>query len=110
MLRGPVELPDAMSVMPPPSSGEAAPETEASRGLRVGARAPGLIVLLAGALYLGTLRYGFVWDDLALILLNQFVRRLADLPTWLTLTADQASFGAFSGNLYRPGLLVSMAV
>ena len=76
----------------------------------MGARAPGLIALLAGALYLGTLRYGFVWDDLALILLNQFVRRLADLPTWLTLTADQASFGAFSGNLYRPGLLVSMAV
>ena len=103
-------LPDAMSVIPPASSGDTAPAIEASRSFRVGARAPGLIVLFAGALYLGTLRYGFVWDDLALILLNQFVRRLADLPTWLTLTADQASFGAFSGNLYRPGLLVSMAV
>ncbi|MBI2457564.1 MAG: tetratricopeptide repeat protein [candidate division NC10 bacterium] len=93
-----------MSAIPPTSPGEA------SRGLRVGARAPGLIVLLAGALYLGTLRYGFVWDDLFLIVLNQFVRRLTDLPAWLTLTADQATFGAFSGNLYRPGLLVSMAV
>lgn len=88
----------------------AAPDPAGTMQVRLGPRAPGLIVLLAGALYLGTLRYGFVWDDLALILLNQFVRRLADLPTWLTLTADQASFGAFSGNLYRPGLLVSMAV
>ena len=103
-------LPDAMSVIPPASSGGTAPAIEASRSFRVGARVPGLIVLFAGALYLGTLRYGFVWDDLAHILLNQFVRRLADLPAWLTLTADQASFGAFSGNLYRPGLLVSMAV
>ncbi|HSD50049.1 MAG TPA: hypothetical protein VLG48_01480, partial [Candidatus Methylomirabilis sp.] len=54
-------------------------------GLRLGAWTPWLIALLAAALYLGTLRYRFVWDDLALIALNQFVRRLADLPNWLTM-------------------------
>lgn len=73
-------------------------------------RAPWLIGLLAIALYAGTLRYRFVWDDLALIVLNQHIRRLADLPTWLSMTADQLSFGAFSGNLYRPGVMISFAV
>jgi len=79
-------------------------------GVQVGARAPWLIALLAAALYLGTLRYGFVWDDLALILHNEFVRRLTDLPNWISMTVNQASFGAFEGSLYRPGVLVSMAV
>jgi tetratricopeptide (TPR) repeat protein len=79
-------------------------------GPGLGAWVPWLIALLAAALYLGTLRYSFVWDDLALIALNQFVRRLADLPNWLTMTADQASFGHFSGSLYRPGVLVSLAL
>jgi len=79
-------------------------------GFHLGARMPWLIIILSVALYLGTLRYGFVWDDLALIALNQFVRRLADLPSWLSMTAEQVSFGHFSGNLYRPGVLVSLAL
>ena len=57
MLRVPVGLPDAMSVIPPASSGGTAPAIEASRSFRVGARVPGLIVLFAGALYLGTLPF-----------------------------------------------------
>lgn len=84
--------------------------TDPSRAPQLGAWTPWLIALLAVALYLGTLRYEFVWDDLALVLNNQFVRRLAALPTWLTLTAEQTSFGHFSGNLYRPGTLASLAL
>jgi len=84
--------------------------TASPRELRLGPWTPRLIALLAAVLYLGTLGYSFVWDDLALVALNQFVRRLADLANWLTLTADQASFGHFSGNLYRPGVLVSLAL
>jgi tetratricopeptide (TPR) repeat protein len=80
------------------------------RGPRLEAWTPWLIALLAAALYLGTLGYSFVWDDLALIALNQFVRQLADLPNWLAMTHEQASFGYLSGNLYRPGVLVSLAV
>jgi len=90
------------------ANGIAAPDAPAA--LRVGARAPWLIALLAAALNLGTLRYGFVWDDLALILHNEFVRRLTDLPNWISMPVDHASFGAFEGSLYRPGVLVSLAV
>jgi protein O-mannosyl-transferase len=78
-------------------------------GQGLGTRAPWLISLLAAVLYLGTLRYGFVWDDFALITGNQFVRRMTDLPNWFSMTVNQASFGLFSGDLYRPGVLVSMA-
>jgi len=84
--------------------------TERLLGSEGKSRTPWLIGLLAIALYVGTLGYEFVWDDLALIVLNQHIRRLADLPTWLSMTADQLSFGAFSGNLYRPGVMISFAV
>ncbi len=86
------------------------PLAERMLGSEEKARTPWLIGLLAIALYAGTLRYGFVWDDLALIVLNQHIRRLADLPTWISMTADQLSFGAFYGNLYRPGVMISFAV
>lgn len=72
--------------------------------------AAGLLPLLAVALYLGTLRSDFVWDDLELVVLNQYVHRLPDLAEWIGLTADQASFGAFAGALYRPGVLLSWAL
>ncbi len=91
-----------------PLSGADDPATP--QGLLVGHWAPGLIALLGATLYLGTLRFGFVWDDLALIVQNQFVRRLTDLPNWLPMTAEQTSFGHFSGNLWRPGVFASMAV
>lgn len=98
--------------MHPDFSGSENPLSLAERmlGSKGKSRIPWLIGFLAIALYAGTLRYDFVWDDLALTVLNQYIRRLADLPTWLNMTADQLSFGAFSGNLYRPGVMISMAV
>lgn len=78
-------------------------------GLLVGIRTPWLISLLAAVLYLGTLLYGFVWDDFYLVTGNEFIRRLADMPTWISMTVDQTSFNIFRGNLFRPGVLASLA-
>ncbi|MBI4537604.1 MAG: tetratricopeptide repeat protein [candidate division NC10 bacterium] len=74
--------------------------------LRLGA----LLALVAAALYLGTLRYGFVWDDFQLVFFNQFIRRLSALPSWIGLTADEVSFGDFSGRFYRPGTFLALAL
>lgn len=82
---------------------------DAPSELRLRTRMPWLIVLVAAALYLGTLRYEFVWDDYFLIVGNQFVRRLTDLSKWISMTVNLATFGAFKGNLYRPGVLASLA-
>jgi len=79
-------------------------------GVRADLRLGALLALVAAALYLGTLRYGFVWDDFQLVFFNQFVRRLSDLPGWIGLTADEVSFGDFSGGFYRPGTLISLAL
>ncbi len=110
MARPPKGLLEEMTSLPASRHDGRASPADTPRVLGIGRWAPGLIALLAVALYFGTLRFEFVWDDLALIVHNQFVRHLSALPTWGTLTAEQASLGHFTGNLYRPGVLISLAV
>lgn len=93
----------------PVAAGCDAASSPACPGGRPRTRMPLVIAALGGALYLATLRYGFVWDDLGMVLFNQFARRLGDLPHWFTLTWDQLTFGAIGGQVYRPGLMLSLA-
>lgn len=65
-------------------------------------------LLLAGMLYLPTLRYGFVWDDRALIVENQDLATDNPLPFFAqSFTHYWASKGLVPHGYYRPLVILS---
>jgi len=88
--------------------------------LRVGARSDDaipvgrwawtLVLLLAATAYVDTLSYQFVWDDGVMILQNQSIRDLRNLPRLLRDDFTTLTGGAMEGHHYRPVMALSLAV
>lgn len=69
-----------------------------------------LVLLLAAAVYVDTLSYQFVWDDGVMILQNQSIRDLRNLPQLLRDDFTTLTGGAMEGHHYRPVMALSLAV
>lgn len=86
----------------PPSSAMAdAPSVVSCQPLRPG-RAAALVVLLALVVFLPSLQYGFVWDDIILVQHNQFLQRHNSPGSFLGKDFTELTFGTIGGFFYRP--------
>lgn len=65
-------------------------------------RAAVLVVLLALVVFMPSLRYGFVWDDLTLVQNNQFLQPHSSLGSFLGRDFTELTFGKIGGFFYRP--------
>lgn len=65
-------------------------------------RAALLVVLLALVVFMPSLQYGFVWDDLTLVLNNQFLQPHSSLGSFLGRDFTELTFGRIGGFFYRP--------
>ncbi len=90
-------------------------KTQPDRSGRLGAvlrirpgRAALLVALLSVALFLPTLRYGFVWDDILLVQHNQFLRPDKPPSSFLAKDFTALTFGQFGGYFFRPLFALSL--
>jgi len=77
--------------------------------IRAGAWAMILVLLLSFAVYVGSLGYEFVWDDL-LVLQSPVLRDLRNLPHFLREDFATLTSGVIEGAYYRPMLAISLAL
>lgn len=61
-----------------------------------------LVVLLALVVFVPSLRYGFVWDDLVLVQNNQFLQPHSSPGSFLGKDFTELTFGRVGGFFYRP--------
>ena len=83
---------------------------ERSEVLGAGPWAVLLMLILAGAAYVDTLGYQFVWDDWAMIAQNRHIRTPHSVPELLDSDFTALTAGAVSGGYYRPVLALSLAL
>lgn len=69
-----------------------------------------LVLLLAATVYVNTLSYQFVWDDGVMILENQRIQDLRNLPQLLRADFTTLTGGAMEGHYYRPVMALSLAL
>lgn len=69
-----------------------------------------LVLLLAVTVYVDTLSYQFVWDDVPMLVQNQRLRDLRNLPEFLRGDFTTLTSGAIEGRYYRPTLAMSLAM
>ena len=68
-----------------------------------------LVALLASAVYIGTLQYQFVWDDLLMLAYSGRLQTLGNLPAFFEHDFTVLTGGAIEGRYFRPTLAASLA-
>ncbi len=67
-----------------------------------------LVVLFALVVFIPSLRYGFVWDDLVLVKNNQFLQPHNSPGSFLGKDFTELTFGSLAGHFYRPLFALSL--
>ena len=70
----------------------------------------GVVLVISAITYLGTLRFGFVYDDTPQIRNNPFVRSWHFVPQYFVSSVWKQLYPLISGNYYRPLFLLWMRV
>lgn len=76
----------------------------------VGPWALTLVLILAAAVYVDSLSYQFVWDDVLTVVLNQKLRDLRNLPEFFRDDLTTLTGGGIEGRYYRPIMATSLAL
>jgi tetratricopeptide (TPR) repeat protein len=89
-----------------------APSVPAMPGeaIPVGPWALTLLLLLAAAVYVDSLGYQFVWDDLTMVVQNPNLLDLRNLPRLLRDDFTTLTSGAMEGHYFRPVMALSLAL
>lgn len=66
-----------------------------------------LVGLVAGAVFVPTLWYGFVWDNTVLIVENHYIKYAWHIPSFFRLDYSILSHGVIAQGFYRPLLALS---
>jgi protein O-mannosyl-transferase len=78
--------------------------------VRLGPWSMMLVLLLAATVYVNTLGYQFIWDDTLMVVQNQVLRDLRNLPEFLRADFTTLTSGAIEGHYYRPTLAATLAL